>query len=167
MHRACIIPPITISLRKLTTASSIREVTHMQNRRARDWRMANSSNCNGTTSAFDVANRTNDVCEEMEPRLGRSAHISAFTSIINIIIVMSTVGNTASTFYTSRMLHASEPATLPRRCMLTTIKQRCFMLSESRMSRQQGRDNAGETAIAKHIRMCARLNEESPSCRPE
>lgn len=96
------------------------------------------------------------------------AYLRAFTSIINIIIVMSTVGNVASAFYTSRILYASErasDATVQR--MLTTAKQRCFMLSESRLSRQQGRNNAGETATAKRIRICARLDEETCSSRAE
>lgn len=50
-------------------------------------------------------------------------------------------------------------ATAPH--MLTsTIKERCFMLNESRLSHHRRADNAAD-CIAKRIRMCARLNEKN------
>lgn len=70
--------------------------------------------------------------------------------IINIIIVMSMVGNAASAFYTSRVYTSGATAL---HMLTSTIEQRCFMLSESRLSRQR----AGEEPKRRetHRKICA------------
>lgn len=121
----------------------------MQNRRLRDWRIANSSDCNG-----DKYIRCGE--REVKHRL-QSVVLPAYVSprmyllrIINIIIVMSMVENAASAFYTSRV-YTSEATAL--HMLTSTIEQRCFMLSESRLSRQR----AGEEPKRRetHRKICA------------
>lgn len=120
---------------QLTSGSSIREMARMQNRRLRNWRIANLSDCNGDKY---IRCAEGEVKHRPQSRsFRRHVYLPARLlriGIINIIIVMSMVGNATSAFYTSR-IYTSEATAL--HMLTSTIKQRCFMLSESRLSRQR------------------------------
>lgn len=137
------------ALYQLTTGSSIREMARMQNRRLRDWRIANSSDCNGDKY---IRRDEGGGKHRLQPVV-LPAYVSPgvyLLRIINIIIVMSMVGNAARAFYTSRV-YASEATAL--HMLTSTIEQRCFMLSESRLSRQREGEEAKRRET--HRKICA------------
>jgi len=118
-----------------------------QNRRLRDWRIANSSECNNDKCIRITNGR--EVKHWSRRRIPVRLH-----SIINIIIVMSTVGSATIAFYESL---ASEQG---YRAAYVNKYDRTTLFYAKRVTAVSSPGETMRQTASRNIRICARLNDK-------